>query len=174
MCQLRAYHFELTRQLASYDDVMKRPGLTERELRAWRTLMQMVELLRARIEQQIQATSGLSMADYTVLAVLSEAPDGMMRPYELGRAVDWEKSRMHHQMTRMCKRGLITRERCGSRGMYAVITAQGLAAIKEAAPSHSHEVRRLVIDRLTPDELDQFAAIATKVLDNLRVDQAPE
>lgn len=153
---------------------MKRPGLTERELRAWRTFMQMVELLRARIEQQIQATSGLSMADYTVLAVLSETPDGMMRPYELGRVIDWEKSRVHHQMTRMCNRGLITRERCGSRGMYAVITTKGLAAIKEAAPSHSSEVRRLVIDQLTPDELDQFADISTKVLENLRADQPPE
>lgn len=153
---------------------MKRQGLTERELRAWRTVTQMVELLRARIEQQIQATSGLSMADYTVLAVLSEAPDGMMRLYELGRVIDWEKSRMHHHMTRMCNRGLIARQRCGSRGMYAVITAKGLAAIKEAAPSHSQEVRRLIIDPLTPDELDHFADIAAKVLDNLRADQAPE
>jgi DNA-binding MarR family transcriptional regulator len=31
-------------------------------------------------------------------------------------------------LTRMSSRGLITRERCGSRGMYTVITAKGLAA----------------------------------------------
>lgn len=135
---------------------------------------QMMELLRSRIEQQIQASSGLSMADYTVLALLSEAPEGRMRPYELGRAADWEKSRLHHQMTRMCERGLITRERCGSRGIYAVITPTGLAAIKKAAPSHAREVQRLFIDPLTPAELDQFAKTARTLLDNLRADQPRE
>src|SRR6266851_3185575 len=104
---------------------MAQQGLTERELRAWRAFHQMQELLRARIEQQLQA-SGLSYADYSVLTVLSEAPDGRLRPYELSRIAGWEKSRLHHQLTRMGTRGLITREPCGSRGMYTVITAKGL------------------------------------------------
>lgn len=155
-----------------YDDRMQRQGLSERELRAWRTSFQMVELLRTRIEQQLQASSGLSNADYTVLAVLSEAPDGRMRGYELGRVAGWEKSRMHHQITRMCRRGLIARERCGARGMDTVITAKGLAALEKAAPSHAQEVRRLFVDRLTPEELDQFADIAATILEHLRSDQA--
>jgi DNA-binding MarR family transcriptional regulator len=73
----------------------------------------------------------------------------------------------------MSTRGLITREPCGSRGIDAVITAKGLAAIKEAAPSHAQEVRRLVIDRLTPEQIDQLADIATTILDNLRARHAP-
>ena len=152
---------------------MGQQGLTGRELRAWRAFFQMQMLLRARIEQQLQAGSGLSTADYTVLTALSEAPDGRLRAYQLSRMVGWEKSRLHHQLTRMCTRGLITRERCGSRGMYAVITAEGLAALKEAAPSHGQEVRRLFIDRLTPEQLDQLGAIATTILDHLQADQPP-
>lgn len=93
------------------------------------------------------------------------------RAYELSRVAGWEKSRLHHQLTRMCKRDLVTRERCGSRGMDAVITAKGLAALKEAAPGHAQEVRRLVIDRLTPDELDRFADTAATILDHLQADQ---
>ncbi|MGP4021877.1 MarR family winged helix-turn-helix transcriptional regulator [Actinomadura sp. 3N407] len=150
---------------------MGQQRLTERELHAWRTSMQMMELLRARIEQQLQAGSGLSNADYTVLVLLSEAPGRRMRAYELARVADWEKSRMHHQITRMCNRGLLARERCGSRGMEAVVTEKGLAALKDAAPGHLQEVRRLFIDRLTPEELDQFAGIAAKILDNLQADQ---
>ncbi|WP_064745540.1 MarR family winged helix-turn-helix transcriptional regulator [Pseudonocardia acaciae] len=150
---------------------MERQGLTEHELRAWRTSIQMVELLRARIEQQLQASSSLSNADYTVLALLSEAPDGRARAYELSRAADWEKSRLHHQLTRMSNRGLIARERCGSRGIDVVLTAKGLTALEEAAPGHAQEVRRLFVDRLTPEELDRFAEIATKILDNLRAEQ---
>ncbi|AXB48700.1 transcriptional regulator [Amycolatopsis albispora] len=133
----------------------------------------MLELLRTRIEQQLQASSGLSNADFTVLALLSEVPDGRMRVYELSRMANWEKSRMHHQLTRMCKRGLVARERCGSRGMEAVITAKGLTALTQAAPSHAQEVRRLVIDRLTREELDQFADIAATILENLQADQPP-
>jgi DNA-binding MarR family transcriptional regulator len=146
-------------------------GLTERELRAWRAFLEMQELLRARMEQQLQASSGLSYADYIVLAVLSEAPEGRLRAYELSRMTGWEKSRLHHQLTRMGTRGLITRERCGSRGINAVITPNGLAAIKQAAPSHAQQVRRLFIDRLTPEQIDQLADITTTILGHLQADQ---
>ena len=152
---------------------MNQQGLTERELRAWRVTFQMQELLRARIERQLQASSGLSNADYGVLAALSEAPNGRLRAYELARMTGWEKSRLHHQLTRMCTRGLIARERCGSRGIDAVITAKGLAALKKAAPSHAQEVRRLLIDCLTHGQLDQLADIATTILGNLQADQPP-
>jgi len=54
-----------------------------------------------------------------------------------------------------------------------VITAKGLAAIKEAAPSHTQEVRRLVIDPLTAEQVDQLADIATTILGNLQADQPP-
>jgi DNA-binding MarR family transcriptional regulator len=154
-----------------YGDGMDRQELTERELSAWRTIFQMQELLRSRIEQQLQATSGLSNADYSMLALLSEAPGGRMRAYELGRAAGWEKSRLHHQLTRMHARGLIVREPHGSRGIDVVITAKGLAVIKEAVPGHAREVRRLLIDRLSPGQLDQLGELATIILDGLQADQ---
>lgn len=142
-------------------------GLTEREQHAWRVSFQMLEVLRNRIEQQLQASSGLSNADYTVLALLAEAPGRRMRLFELGRAADWEKSRLHHQLTRMSGRGLVDRERCGSRGMEAVLTEKGLAALRQAAPGHAQEVRRVFVDQLTPEELDQFASTAAKILERL-------
>lgn len=148
-------------------------GLTEREHRAWRTSFRMLELLRLRLEQQLQATNGLSNADYTVLALLSEAPGRKMRLYELGRVAGWEKSRLHHQFTRMSKRGLVARERHGSRGICAVLTEEGLTTLRQAAPRHAQEVRRLFVDRLTPEELDQFADLAAKVLEGLREDRPP-
>ena len=150
---------------------MEQQGLTERELRAWRSFTEMQQLLMARIEQQLQASSGMSTADYAVLALLSEAQDGRLRPYELARVAGWEKSRLHHQLTRMSTRGLITREPYGSRGMYAVITPNGLAALKAAVPGHAQEVRRLLTGRLTPAQLDQLTGIATTIRDKLKADQ---
>ena len=57
--------------------------------------------------------------------------------------------------------------------MNAVITAKGLAVLKGAAPGHAQEVRRLFIDRLTPEQLDQLAEISTTILNTLQGDQPP-
>lgn len=151
--------------------MMAEEGLNERELAAWRTSIVMLETLRARLEQQLQADSGLSMADYTVLSMLSEAPGGRMRLYELARAASWEKSRLHHQLTRMSKRGLVDREPCNGRGIDAVLTASGLAVIRDAAPKHARTVRELFVDCLTPEELDRFAEISGTIVRNLEADE---
>jgi DNA-binding MarR family transcriptional regulator len=151
---------------------LRRQGrLDERELHAWQTFFQMQEVLRGRIEQQLQACSGLSLADYSVLTVLSGAPGGRLRAYRLGATLGWEKSRLHHQLTRMAKRGLVER-RCGdSRAIYVEMTPQGLTALAQAAPGHSRHVRQLVIDRLTPQQLDQLTRISAAILVPLQDDQ---
>jgi DNA-binding MarR family transcriptional regulator len=141
--------------------------LNDREMIAWRTFYEMAEVLRGRLEQQLQADSGLSNADYTVLVALSEAPEGRQRPVELGRRLGWEKSRLHHQLARMCKRGLVERHSGEGRAIYAAITADGRAALKAAAPRHRQQVRRLVLDRLTPQQIDQLAEISRMILDGL-------
>ena len=146
--------------------------LNERELRAWRSSLEMHALLRSRIEQQLQADSGLSTTDYSVLAVLSEAPEGRLRAFEMAELLAWEKSRLHHQLNRMSSRGLIVRERCGSRGTDVVLTAKGLRALQEALPGHTKEVRRLFIDPLTPEQLDQLSEISSALLAHLHATKA--
>ena len=152
-------------------DQQEQTGLDERQLRAWQTFFQMQEHLRSRIEQQLQASSGLSLADYSVLSVLSEAPGRRLRAYCLSATLGWEKSRLHHQLTRMCQRGLVERHAGESRAIYAQITPQGLTALEQAAPQHSRHVRRLVIDRLTPGQLDQLGEMSATILGPLQHDQ---
>jgi DNA-binding MarR family transcriptional regulator len=147
-------------------EAARRP-LNERETLAWRTFYEMQEVLRGRLEQQLQADSGLSNADYTVLVALSEAPEGRQRAVALGRRLGWEKSRLHHQLTRMCGRGLAERHSGDGRAIYAAITAHGRAALNAAAPRHRQQVRRLVLDRLTPDQIDQLADISRTILNGL-------
>ncbi|MBF6065362.1 winged helix-turn-helix transcriptional regulator [Nocardia terpenica] len=131
----------------------------------------MQEVLRGRIEQQLQADSGLSNADYTVLVALSEAPDGRARMFELCRALGWEKSRMHHQLTRMSSRGLARREAGPGRASFAVITPEGRAALEDAVPRHAAQVRRLVLDRLTDEQIAQLGEISAILLAGLQADQ---
>lgn len=89
-----------------------------------------------------------------------------MRFLDLAKLVEWEKSRMSHQVTRMAKRGLVIREECpdDGRGAFVVATPAGYKAIEDAAPVHVEHVRRLFIDALTQEELDTLGRISKRVL----------
>jgi DNA-binding MarR family transcriptional regulator len=146
--------------------------LTDAEAAAWRSFAHMHEALWSRIESQLQADSGLSIADYTVLVALEDVPEGGIRAIHLCERIGWEKSRLHHQLVRMCKRGLVQRRNGEKRSLYAVITPKGRAALTAAAPAHARHVREMVIDRLTPGQLEQMRVISRTILEPLV--EAPE
>lgn len=139
--------------------------LTESEMEAWRVFMEMQEVLRSLLERQLQTDSGLSSADYTVLVALSEATDCTMRSLSLSQRLQWEKSRLHHHLTRMAKRGLVERTTGDGRTSLSTLTPAGLAALKAAVPGHSGEVRRLVFDRLDETQVHQLADISRTILE---------
>lgn len=143
--------------------------LNDREQQAWRKFLVMQGQLRARIATRLQRETGLSEADYEVLVNLSEAPDGRLRPSELGGATQWEKSRISHHVARMEARGLVERRPCPSdkRGALVALTPAGRRAIEQAAPAHVEHVREAFVDVLTPAELDALAEISDKILTNL-------
>ena len=144
--------------------------LTEDEQRAWRGLLRMTAQLNVRMNRQLQDDYGISLADYDVLVVLSEAPEGRRRVFELTDALAWEQSRVSHQLARMQQRGLVARQECptDARGAFAVLTEAGRAAIERAAPAHVEMVRQLVFDGLSPDELTALTDVTERVLDRLQ------
>jgi DNA-binding MarR family transcriptional regulator len=139
--------------------------LDEREQRAWRALMVMQDGLSEFLDRRLRTRCGLSQADYEVLAHLSEAPEGRLRPFELGRLLRWEKSRLSQHLGRMEKRDLVTREPCATdqRGAVVALTDRGRALIEAAAPQHVGDVREVFVDHLSPDELETLAAIGDTV-----------
>jgi DNA-binding MarR family transcriptional regulator len=100
---------------------------------------------------------------------LTDSPDGRVRVTDLARLLLWERSRVSHHVTRMERRGLVTREECAEdgRGAFVAVTPAGRAAIEHAAPGHVRAVRRLVFDTLTPAEVDDLATVIDKVLTRL-------
>lgn len=143
--------------------------LTEEEQRAWRGLLRMTSQLNARANRLLQEEYGISLADYEVLVALSEAPEDRLRVFEVADALAWEQSRVSHQLARMQRRGLITREGCATdaRGAFAVLTTVGRAAIERAAPAHVEQVRQLVFDELSHEQVSALTEITTRVLDRL-------
>jgi DNA-binding MarR family transcriptional regulator len=143
--------------------------LTEEEQRAWRGLLRMTSQLNARANRLLQEEYGISLADYEVLVALSEAPEGRLRVFEVADALAWEQSRVSHQLARMARRALITREGCATdaRGAFAVLTTVGRGAIERAAPAHVEQVRQLVFDELSHEQVSALTEITTRVLDRL-------
>lgn len=139
------------------------------EQRAWRAYLRMHGQLMARLNRQLQAESGLSLADYEVLVHLSEVPDGRLRPFELQRNLLWEQSRLSHHLTRMQHRGLVRREGCteDGRGAFVMLTDAGRRAIEAAAPGHVEAVRRLFLDGLAADQVTLLEQFCTQVLTRL-------
>lgn len=140
--------------------------LDEDESRAWRSFQRLQARLTAQLSRDLSTHSELSYQDYVVLVALTDRLDGRMRLFELACEIGWEKSRISHQVTRMAERGLVDKFRCGDdhRGAFVVVSAQGRDQLAAAAPSHLEAVRRLFVDRLTPDQLAQVASMAETVL----------
>ncbi len=89
--------------------------LTPEQQAAWDSFIRMQEKLIGRLSRRVQADSHMSAADYLVLAKLTEA-GGRMRLTDLAKLLEWEKSRMSHQVGRMTKRGLVAKEECADDG----------------------------------------------------------
>lgn len=140
--------------------------LSEREQSAWRTFIESSWALHTHLEDELRAQTGLSMNDYHVMVVLSEAPEHRLRMGELANRLVFSPSRITYQISSMVKRGLVRKEACAEdgRGQEAILTDEGLAALEAAAPLHLITVRDSFIDRLDPDEL----AVIGRVFDKVR------
>jgi DNA-binding MarR family transcriptional regulator len=136
------------------------------EQRAWRAVQVMQARLNAALATQLAAETGLSLADYVVLVMLTDMPSGAARVHELARHLGWERSRVSHHVARMAERGLVRKERCASdrRGSYVVVTEAGRRALEAAAPGHVAAVRRFFVDVLTAEQLDALAEAAGQVV----------
>jgi DNA-binding MarR family transcriptional regulator len=137
--------------------------------RAWRGFLDLHARLAAKLNRDLQQTSGLSLTDYDVLVHLTDVPDGRLRAFELGERLQWDKSRVSKQVSRLAARRLVAKEECETdrRGAYVVLTTTGRQAIEAAAPAHVELVHRLVFDTLTPGQIREWAAISTAILRQL-------
>ncbi|MEU8296406.1 MarR family transcriptional regulator [Micromonospora sp. NPDC048909] len=143
--------------------------LDEREQQVWRTFHRMRNQLALALGQSLQQDSGISESDFEVLAALADAPDQTMRARALRTELQWEKSRLAHQIRRMEQRGLVAREVCvdDQRAPLVRLTETGQDTIRSAAPAHAARVRELFLDALTPDQLDALHQANAMVLARL-------
>lgn len=143
--------------------------LTERQQRAWLSYMRVHHRLEYEMNRQLQADSGLSLGDYTVMNALSQAPGRRLGLSALASTIGWERSRLSHHLLRMAQRDLVERTASASdgRGTDAVLTATGFRTLKAAAPKHAAWVRRAFFADLDVKREAALADVLGAVYENL-------
>jgi DNA-binding MarR family transcriptional regulator len=139
--------------------------LTAEEQQAWRAFLSASRRLFTEMDGYLQHVAGIPHAYYEILVRLSEAPGRELRMTQLADASISSKSRLSHAVARLEERGWVERTACPTdrRGQVARLTDEGFAALEAAAPGHVDQVRQMVFDRLTPEQVAQLLAISQAI-----------
>ena len=140
--------------------------LTPEQLGSWLSLVKLMTWLPWLIDNQLQRDSRLGMVDYQVMAMLSKSPRRTMRLSSLAEVTNSSLSRLSRVITRLENRGLVRREPDSTDGRFtnAVLTEDGFRTLAAAAPRHVAQVRSLVIDVLSPEQLRRLGRDADRIM----------
>ncbi len=139
--------------------------LTVDEQVAWRNYVNGNGRLMDVLNRNLQERHGLSLAEYRILVLLSEAADGSLRMSELADGVLSSRSRLTHQIRRMEEQKLVVRGSCpdDGRGVLAAVTDEGRRRLAEAAPTHVRDVRDNLIGLLSQSQVKALAQIFGRI-----------
>lgn len=138
----------------SVDDMTTLRWLNDDEQKLWRMILASVRKMERTIDETLQDNHDLTASEFAVLVSLSEAKGHEMRLRDICSDLEWDRSRTSHQITRMDKKGLVSKVKCegDARGVIVELTAEGERRLKLAVPAHVETVRRVVFDPMTPGQ----------------------
>ena len=139
------------------------PG--RRGLEAWGSLLRAHATLMRRLDTDLEAETGLALADFDVLAQLAEA-HGELRMTELADRALISRSGMSRRVARLADQGLVHRDRAGTdgRGVVVALTEAGMARLAETAPVHARGISKLFVAQLDDQELALLERALNKVI----------
>lgn len=134
--------------------------LRELEEQAWRGFLVTHDRIWREIEAGL-APLNVSMAEYSVLALLGEAGRNGMRMSELAQQRLMSSGGFTRLANRLEHRGLIERQRSAddARGFTAVLTKDGRALLRKAWRQQHRDLRRLFFDRLDDEHLRSLVEV---------------
>jgi len=143
---------------------MASPRLTEDEEAAWTGLLLTHDRLCREAEAGL-APLNVSMAEYSVLALLAQAGADGMRMAELAQRQLMSTGGFTRLADRLEARGLIERRRAAGdgRGFVAVLTTEGRNLLRRAWTRHYADLRRIFFDRLDEQDLRDLGRIWSRL-----------
>lgn len=147
--------------------------LSDAELACWFNFLNAHTDLTRRLDAELEEAHRISLAEHTVLQRLVMA-DGHLRMSDLADTVLLSPSGVSRLVDRLVADDLIERQACDAdgRAVHAVITDRGRALLAEAEPTCTAALRRLFVDRYTPEEYALLADLLLRVAPACRNRQA--
>ncbi|HJF15542.1 MAG TPA: MarR family winged helix-turn-helix transcriptional regulator [Enteractinococcus helveticum] len=132
---------------------------------AFRMYFETTARLLDRLEKRLKQQVGLTLSEYNMLLLLSEAPEGHMRMGQLADAIVFSPSRLTYQVKVLSDRGLVKRVKCADdgRAWQAELTAEGRTMFRKASVIHAKGVKALFTDVVSEDELATIYRTFAKV-----------
>ena len=112
-------------------------------MRAWASVLRVHAAVVPRLERDLAAV-GMPLSWYDVLLELNAAPDRRLRMTELGARAVLSRERVSRVVDELERAGLVRRERNpdDGRSLLAVITDEGRARLRAAAPTYLAGIER--------------------------------
>jgi DNA-binding MarR family transcriptional regulator len=141
-------------------------GLEQRRNILWRNFLTAHAAVIDRIEDDLGGAEVLPLSWYDVLLALYEAPDRRLRMHELASAILVTRGGLTRLVARIEKAGLLRREPDpeDGRGLYAVLTEEGLEALRTTWPIYARGIAEHFGRHLTDEEVEVLDRALRRVL----------
>lgn len=124
-------------------------------------------MVTRRLDDELRAEQGISLAEYDALLQLAGAPGHRLRMNQLAERVLLSRSGVTRLVDRLVADGLVMRASCPSdaRGAMAVLSERGRSTLRAASRTHLRGVDRYFLSVLTDDELHGLRRALDAVLE---------
>jgi len=131
---------------------------------AWAAVLRVHAAVLPRLERELAAV-GMPLSWYDVLLELNSAPDRRLRMTELGARAVLSRERISRVVDELQRAGLVRRDRNpdDGRSLLAVITDDGRARLRAAAPVYLDGIARHFGADLTDEEARVVGAALARV-----------
>jgi DNA-binding MarR family transcriptional regulator len=138
-------------------------------LGAWRAFIHANALLLRRMDEELQASHRLSLAEYDALLQLVGAPERRLRMSVLAERVLLSRSGITRLVDRLEAAGMVERTACvtDARGAEASLTTLGLDRLRAASRTHLEGVRHYFLATMSDADRDAVERACQGVLDEL-------
>ncbi len=163
----------MTSELASRPGRGAAPGpgrhADDAHLAAWRAFLHAHARLTRRLDEELRAAHGLSLAEYDALVQLAAAPGRRLRMSVLADRVLLSRSGITRLVDRLEGDGMVQRTACttDARGAEAALTRTGLERLRTASPTHLDGVRRYFLEVVSSADQAAIQRGLGRVLDGL-------
>ena len=144
--------------------------LTDYEAETWAAMWQCHMELPTGLDSQLKRNANVTYFEFQAMLKISESPTASRRMTDLSDATSMSLSHLSRVITRLEKKGFIARipDPNDGRATFAALTPAGQRAVSAGYPGYVAEIRRIIFDNLSADELEVFSSALNRINAALR------